>query len=117
MHSGVPLEAEPYPSMDLVTLLRHVPPLLEACICDKSSALRNIRLVNKEASLVAFQALRSYTLTLRGDARDSDSRGACLLRLTCLRNLTVRLRLTGRQPECEMQQALMTEICSCVCHL
>lgn len=80
---------------DLIALMEHVPPLLEACTCDDIPVLRNLRFVNKEASRVALLGLRSYIVRLRGDATDTNISGARLLQGTHLTHLTLYLQLSG----------------------
>lgn len=97
-------------AMDLMTLFRRVPPLLQACIWqgkpfsnrEEASGLRALRLVCKEASGVALLALRSFTLTLMGPARcpwtsssDTIISGAKLLKETQLKHLKVCLLISG----------------------
>lgn len=81
--------------MDLAELLEHVPPLLNACICDDILAMRRLRLVGKDCSRIALLALRSYTLTLKGGVRDTNIKGTVLLRQANLKNLTVCLDVSG----------------------
>lgn len=85
--------------MDLVKLLAHVPPLLEACISVQITAVRTLRLVCKEASGTALLGLRSYKLRLLNNSAkimDMNVNGARLLRTTQLNSLQVCLTLTGR---------------------
>ncbi|MEW5307094.1 MAG: hypothetical protein WDW36_009512 [Sanguina aurantia] len=95
MHGPVE-SVDPPPTVDWMGVLQKVPPLLLACINDDSSALRQLRLVSKEASVFAWRALQSYDLTLKsrkaGNRRLSTAR---LLRDTQLQNLTVRLYSSG----------------------
>lgn len=79
--------------MDLVALWEHVPLLLAECTCDDIPVVRNLRLVNKDASRVALLGLRSYTLTLSGP--DCSIIGAGVLQKTRLQNLSVRLVISG----------------------
>lgn len=88
--------------MELEELLEQVPPLLEACIDDNVEALRTLRFVSKEASRVAMLALKTYTLTLKGDAKDTNLCGARLLRTARLATLTVHLRISGKQCQGQM---------------
>lgn len=83
---------------DLVSLLEHVPILLNACLCGYNTIpdLRNMRLVSKEAGRVALLALTSYTLKLEGDAKDTNISGVRLLQHTRLKHLSVHLHLSGR---------------------
>lgn len=81
--------------LGVCALLQRVPPLLEACVCDKISVLRTLRLVSKESSHVALLGLRTYTLTLMGSTQDINMNGAVLLRTTRLDTLRVRLVLSG----------------------
>lgn len=83
--------------VDLVALCQHAPPLLKACIEDDLAALRALRLVNKECSRVALLGLTSYTLTLKGDAEDTNVGGASLLQQTRLEDLEVDLVLSGNR--------------------
>lgn len=82
-------------NMDLIELLQSVPQLLDACVQGKTAVLRNLRLISKEASKVALLALRSFTLTLKGGAKDTDVNGAGVLSHTCLKNLSVHLAESG----------------------
>lgn len=81
--------------MSLFDLLQRVPQLLDACVQDSIRLLRSLRLVSKEASKVALLALRSYTLTLKGDAKDSNVNGARLLSHTHLETLDLHLAVSG----------------------
>lgn len=83
-------------AIDLALLLEHVPPLLEACICNEAASLRKLRLVNKEWSRVALLGLRSYTVTLKGGPADTNINGASLLQQTKLQSLEVHLLLSGK---------------------
>lgn len=85
-------------AIDLAVLLEHVPPLLEACICNQAASLRLLRLVNKEWSRVVLLGLRSYTVTLKGEPADTNVNGASLLQQTKLQSLEVHLLLSGRCP-------------------
>lgn len=87
-----------YREMDLIALMRKVPRLRTACVPDEITAVRILRLVNKEASRVALLSLRSYTLNLQGLASDSNISGASLLQQTHLDMLTVNLTLSGECP-------------------
>lgn len=85
--------------MDLIALLAHVPPLLEACTSDQTPAVRTLRLVCKEASRTALLGLRSYKLRLLNNSAkimDTNVNGARLLRTVQLHSLQVSLTLTGR---------------------
>lgn len=87
---------DPHNPMDLATLLEKVPPLLEVCLHNGITSVRNMRLVSKEASRVALLGLRSYTLRLRGTTRtDTNVGGARLLRNARLQKLTVCLVSSG----------------------
>lgn len=87
---------EPATDKIFTAVLQRVPHLLHACVADYIPALRVLRLVSKEASQVALLALRSYTLTLKGKAKDTNVGGVRLLRHTSLSNLSVCLRSTGK---------------------
>lgn len=86
--------------MDLAALWEHVPHLLEVCVCDNIPALRDLRLVSKEASRVALLGLRSFTLMLRGIDGYKTVSGAALLRGTQLWNLDVDLLMSGEGENC-----------------
>lgn len=81
--------------MDLVALWEQVPPLLDACLNDDQAVLRELRLVNKDASRVALLGLRSYSVRLHGTATDTNISGSSLLRDTKLQTLKVDLRISG----------------------
>lgn len=51
--------------------------------------------MNREASVVALQALRSYTLVLAIDDEEKDACEANVLKYTQLESLAVRLFVTG----------------------
>lgn len=72
-----------------------VPHLLDACVHNGATAVRTLRLVNKDLSVVALQALRSYTLTLEGGGMDTNVEGASLLQKTQLQRLNIKLLLSG----------------------
>lgn len=78
--------------MDLVGLLAHVPPLIEACVFDDTPALSRLRLVSKDASRVALLRLRSYTVNL-GNVHSLQMR---MIRLMQLQALKVSLSLSGK---------------------
>lgn len=91
----------PSGEMGLVLLWTRVPLLLEACVCDEVEALRRLRLVSKEASRTALSGLKSYTLKLCTDTRNTDSMivqvsGARLLRQAKLKTLEIWIGLTGK---------------------
>lgn len=86
---------EPAQKFDFAALLEQAPALIEACIADNIPALRNLRLVSKEASRVALLGLRSYTLSLRGQITDSNIDGAPLLQQTRLSHLNVQVYVVG----------------------
>lgn len=75
------------PGMDLMTLIRHVPPLLDACVDDCIPNPRMLRLANKEASQIAISALRSYSLTLSVKAKRVDSQSTKHTDIRCARML------------------------------
>lgn len=89
--------------MDLLALFRHVPHLLDACVCDHIPALRSLRLISKEAGQAVMPALKSYSLTFSGPAWHSNSlitqhtdlRGVKVLQGARLQNLDVLLCLSG----------------------
>lgn len=81
--------------MDFVEILERVPPLLEACIAGEDTALRRLRLVDKEFCRIALLALKIYTLTLKGSPTDTIVCGARFLRQTQLQDLHVYLGLSG----------------------
>lgn len=90
------------------SLLEQAPPLLDACISGDIAALREVRLVSKEASRVALLGLKSYTLNLKGAATDTNVGGARLLRSTRLMKLSVFLRLSGN---CRQKEGLGRAAC------
>lgn len=97
--------------MDLVALLEHVPPLLDACLLDNVAAVRRMRLVKKEASRVALLALKSYTLKLKGSAKDTNVGGARLLQHAHLQHLTVQLHLTGGHTLWSIESGAVFRVC------
>lgn len=95
-------------TMDLVTLLRSAPTLLEKIvkmrlgdgINSRNYNIGNLRLVSKEASEVALNAVKHYTLSLTGSSglagqRDTNVSGARLLQHTKLQRLDVNVSLNG----------------------
>lgn len=86
---------DPAKEVSFEEVLEQVPRLLDACVGEDISALRRLRLVSKEASRVALLAIQTYTLTLKGTRTDTNIGGAGMLQATRLRELTVRLHLTG----------------------
>lgn len=86
---------DPAKEVSFEEVLEQVPRLLDACVGEDISALRRLRLVSKEASRVALLAIQTYTLTLKGSRTDTNIGGAGMLQATRLRELTVRLHLTG----------------------
>lgn len=85
--------------MDLSSLLAigGDSPVLQAlsCIGDDIACLRCLRQVSKEVGRHALLAVRKYTLTLRGEEKDTNVSGASLLQRAKLSELVVHLRLTG----------------------
>lgn len=95
----------------LVDLLELVPALLEACtqgpvidpyihgpkIKTSTPAIRRLRLVSKDASRVALNAVRAFTLTLMGAVSSTDlgGGGVKLLQHIKLDTLTVRILSSG----------------------
>lgn len=95
----------------LVDLLELVPALLEACtqgpvidpymhgpnIKTSMPAIRRLRLVSKDASRVALNAVRAFKLTLMGGVGDTylGVGGVRLLQQTKLDTLTVRILSSG----------------------
>lgn len=80
--------------MTVITeLMRRVPHLLKTCVLHGiiGADCGRLRCVNKDSSVVALEALKSYSLKLEGEIKDSDISGAKLLRTTCLHTLTVKL--------------------------
>lgn len=118
--------------MNLSAVLGRVPALLAACVGDKrldhltsstrewhsawmenhsaqSRSVRNLRLIDKDASSVAAKGLRSFSLTLLGLATDANVNGATLLQQACLKELKVHLRLTGAW----LGWKLTVDLCCC----
>lgn len=97
--------------MDLSSLLAigGDSPVLQAlsCIGDDIACLRCLRQVSKEVGRHALLAVRKYTLTLRGEEKDTNVSGASLLQRAKLSELVVHLRLTGT---CGCDQGVTTLI-------
>lgn len=98
------------PHMDLFALFERVPHLLDACVEDKTAAVKTLRLVSKAASQVVLRALRSYKLNLAGQASDTNVNGARLLRGTHLTKLSVHLGLSGQS--LKIQSVDETNLCA-----
>lgn len=63
---------------------------------DYTASYRHLRLVSKEMhSRLAMRGLRVFTLTLKGDNKDTNIGRASLLQQSNLRELTVHLEWTG----------------------
>lgn len=84
-------------TMDVITLMQHVPPLLHACVGGSVSLLRNLRFVSKQASRIAMQAAHSFSLKLEGRATDTDMGSLAILQQSRLKNLHVSLFLSGKR--------------------
>lgn len=89
---------DPSTHLDLASLLAlgGTSPVLQGCIGDDTYSMRSLRLVSKSISPLALLALRKYTLTLKGDDKDTNVSGASLLQQAKLSDLIVHLRLTGK---------------------
>lgn len=81
--------------MHLLGSLTKVPELLQACAGNNIADLRSLRLVSKEFGRIAMQALKKYTLTLKGLAGDTNISGAKLLKQAQLQGLDVSLYMSG----------------------
>lgn len=92
---SIPWPQRSQTKMDLITVSRKAPSLLDACTHDDISTLRVLRLVSKELSVLALLSLKTYSLTL-------ESYGGCravcvanVLRPTQLHHLCLNLLLSS----------------------
>lgn len=83
----------------LLALFSRVAPVVDACVVDAIPALRCLMLVSKEASQVALQGMRSFSVDLRGSDNNTSTVVTSHSTQAHLQHLTVRLLLQGRLPD------------------
>lgn len=93
-------------AIGLVALLEKVPALLECVVCGhpgceqramRVSAIRALRLVDKESSRMALLALRECSLIMKGGDSDTNLMGTRLLKQANLHHVKLKVAITGEK--------------------